>query len=255
MMWNLITTFSIGETIMCCLVRWRAVLAAAFLALGLLGTSARADLIVTIAEDAGAPVTVVNVLGSPTSDLVGSADPASTTHYSVRVLGGEADQFVAGGVSMAQLFSSTVSITRLAGAGTHVLHIVVEGTGYTAPTAPPTISADSQIGGSVAHASPTNTLVFQSYANGVGFGAQHPGINTVSSYNDDKTGSIASLASGFSIKQTIDVELNGVGDKINYSSSTSLSQAVPEPSSLVLAGISALGMIGYGLRRRKALGA
>jgi len=30
---------------------------------------------------------------------------------------------------------------------------------------------------------------------------------------------------------------------------------VPEPSSLALAGLGALGMIGYGLRRRKALGA
>jgi len=31
--------------------------------------------------------------------------------------------------------------------------------------------------------------------------------------------------------------------------------AVPEPSTLVLAGLGGLGMIGYGLRRRKALGA
>ena len=105
----------------------------------------------------------------------------------------------------------------------------------------------------MAHASPTNTLEFQSYTNGVGFGAQHPSINTVSSYNNDKTGSIASLASPFSIKQTIDVKLDGVGDKINYSSSTTISEAVPEPSSLVLAGIGTLGMIGYGLRRRKAV--
>jgi len=33
------------------------------------------------------------------------------------------------------------------------------------------------------------------------------------------------------------------------------SQVVPEPSSLAIAGLGALGMIGYGLRRRKALGA
>jgi len=30
---------------------------------------------------------------------------------------------------------------------------------------------------------------------------------------------------------------------------------VPEPSSLAIAGLGALGMIGYGLRRRKVLGA
>jgi LPXTG-motif cell wall-anchored protein len=30
---------------------------------------------------------------------------------------------------------------------------------------------------------------------------------------------------------------------------------VPEPSSLAIAGIGALGLIGFGLRRRKAMGA
>jgi len=31
--------------------------------------------------------------------------------------------------------------------------------------------------------------------------------------------------------------------------------AVPEPSTMAIAGLGALGMIGYGLRRRKAMGA
>jgi hypothetical protein len=31
--------------------------------------------------------------------------------------------------------------------------------------------------------------------------------------------------------------------------------SVPEPTTLAIAGLGALGMIGYGLRRRKALGA
>ena len=32
-------------------------------------------------------------------------------------------------------------------------------------------------------------------------------------------------------------------------------QIVPEPSTLAIAGLGALGLIGYGLRRRKAAGA
>jgi len=36
---------------------------------------------------------------------------------------------------------------------------------------------------------------------------------------------------------------------------TSQVYANPEPSSLVIAGIGALGMIGYGLRQRRVLGA
>jgi len=36
---------------------------------------------------------------------------------------------------------------------------------------------------------------------------------------------------------------------------TTVSSVVPEPSTLAIAGLGALGMIGYGLRRRKAMGA
>ncbi len=42
----------------------------------------------------------------------------------------------------------------------------------------------------------------------------------------------------------------------NFGGTSSVSAvAVPEPSSMAIAGLGALGMIGYGLRRRKALGA
>jgi hypothetical protein len=51
----------------------------------------------------------------------------------------------------------------------------------------------------------------------------------------------------------------GVSDGITVSFTgfepTTSIQSVPEPSTLAIAGIGALGMIGYGLRRRKALGA
>ena len=43
---------------------------------------------------------------------------------------------------------------------------------------------------------------------------------------------------------------------INYSSATTLTSVpVPEPSTMAIAGLGALDMIGYGLRRRKVLGA
>jgi len=51
----------------------------------------------------------------------------------------------------------------------------------------------------------------------------------------------------------------GVLNVIDSSTSTNLTfeplAATPEPSSLAIAGLGALGLIGYGLRRRKALGA
>jgi hypothetical protein len=240
------------------------VLAAALVALGLYSTSARADLTITVQEDSGAVQTfsVTGVPGLPTNDPSLSEATVTTTDYKITILGGEANQFTSGGgtLSNAEVLSSTVSITNTSGSSGHVLHITVTGTGYTAPTAPPTINTDSQIGGSVTQATSTNTLTFQSYVNGSGFGAQTPPISSKASYSSDMSGSIASLSSPFSVAETIDVKLNSMGDKINYASSTKLSQTipqsvVPEPSSLAIAGIGALGLIGYGLRRRRAVGA
>jgi len=50
------------------------------------------------------------------------------------------------------------------------------------------------------------------------------------------------------------VSSSAVGVSFSYGGTSSVS-SIPEPSSMAIAGIGALGMIGYGLRRRKALGA
>jgi hypothetical protein len=66
--------------------------------------------------------------------------------------------------------------------------------------------------------------------------------------------------STFSLTQELLITL-GAGDKANLTITTSLypgeggQSIVPEPSTLAIAGLGALGMIGYGLRRRKAQGA
>jgi len=60
-------------------------------------------------------------------------------------------------------------------------------------------------------------------------------------------------SSTFSIGQALDITL-AAGDSVTLTINTTV-KAVPEPSSMAIAGLGALGMIGYGLRRRKALGA
>lgn len=226
---------------------------AAFLAIGLLGTSAHADLTVTVQEGSGTIYTLVNLTGSPTGDLFGS-NSKSTTDYSVKVNSAEANQTS----SLSELLSAALSITNTTGATGRVLHIVITGTGYTSPTAPPPVSALSHIGGTVAvETTPsTNSLAFQSFVNGTGIGAQNPAIHAGTvSFNSDMSSTISSglSSSGYPIKETLDVTLNDKGDQINYSSSTTLT-SVPEPSSMAIAGLGALGLIGYGMRRRKALG-
>jgi hypothetical protein len=60
----------------------------------------------------------------------------------------------------------------------------------------------------------------------------------------------------YTLSQTI--KLSGVnvsGQSIFSTSATSSAVAAPEPSSLAIASLGGLGLIGYGLRRRTALGA
>jgi len=68
---------------------------------------------------------------------------------------------------------------------------------------------------------------------------------------------VASGAAGFSLTQTLAITL-GTGDSASFTVTTNAAptiSSVPEPSSLAIAGLGGLGMIGFGLRRRKALGA
>jgi len=253
------------------LIRKPVVLAAALMAIGLLGTSARADLTVTVEEDAG-PVKTFTVAGLPSSNLsVTAGDPGTpgmvvTPDYRIRVLGGGADQTSTTvgltTTNVAKLQGSSTSITNTTGHAGHVLHITISGTLYSLPTAPPSIGVNSHIGTTVSFINmpSTNSFAYQSFVNATGFGSQNPAINTKTAANNDVFGSIASLSAPFTIKETFAIVLNGRQDQINFSSSTTLTQTttqqvVPEPSTLAIAGLGALGMIGYGLRRRKALGA
>jgi len=236
------------------MIRKPTFLVAALLAISLLGTSARADLIVTVQEDSGAIQTAVDVTGSPTTDLTGGALTVNTADYKISILGGEANQN-----TTTELLSSTTSITNETGSSGHVLHITITGTGYTAPTTPPPVTVLSHVSGTIAvETTPsTNSLSFQSIVPGASLAVQSPAINggtTEGTYNSNLTGTTSSLSAPFTLEETLSVTLNDKFDQINYSSSTTLS-SVPEPSSMAIAGLGALGMIGYGLRRRKALGA
>jgi len=64
-----------------------------------------------------------------------------------------------------------------------------------------------------------------------------------------------SFANGgvFSLGEILNITI-GAGDSAQITITTTAT-AVPEPSSMAIAGLGALGLIGYGLRRRKALGA
>jgi len=71
-------------------------------------------------------------------------------------------------------------------------------------------------------------------------------------------GSVASSPGPYAASMTVAItQTGGAGSAIGDTATFAVPavQLVPEPSTMGLAGLGALGLIGYGLRRRKALGA
>jgi len=162
-----------------------------------------------------------------------------------------------GSPAFAGLFGSTTTITNT-NASTATLYITLGAQGFTAPVTPPSILMLSHIGGTVPVSDPSNLLTFQSYVDtangqntttGITTGPQNPGV-TGGSFNSDASTTIASLSGTYSITEYFAITLSP-GSVINFSSSTTLTPAVPEPSSMAIAGLGALGLIGYGIRRRR----
>jgi hypothetical protein len=232
----------------------RPIVLAAFVAIGLLGTSARADMIIMVQENSG-PIQTFTVTGSPSSPGgVFGAMNFTTPDYSIGFLSGKELQ-LAGPPAFSELQSATVSVTNTTGGTGDVLHITVTGNGYTAPTAPPDISALSHIGATFSIVTATDSLSFTSSVPGSTptgpFTAQSTTFSAPGSYSNDQSATITGLTSPYSITETYAIVLNEKNDTINFSGSTTLTgHAIAEPSSLTLAGLSGLCLIGYGLRRR-----
>jgi len=66
------------------------------------------------------------------------------------------------------------------------------------------------------------------------------------------SGSATNPTPPFYLDNVFTINTTGVGQVVNADLTTTVT--VPEPSSIAVAGIGALSLIGYGLRRRKALG-
>jgi PEP-CTERM motif len=177
-----------------------------------------------------------------------------------------------GDSSGAELFNATTGVVNSSGS-THTIVVNVTETDYSAPTGMAELTADvgpvtvrRVTGGTGATATGTfSGLAYVSNTN-TPFGG---GISTnVYSASGSAPGGSVSLANAtltngafvshgtpfaMTISETITLTPNS-SDHIEMDANFT-PQSVPEPSSLVLAGISALGAIGFRLRRRQALGA
>jgi len=222
----------------------------------------RADLIIKVSEDgavSGTKFAQFTLSGSPTSDLTLAEStvtlgPNATSHdFTVRVLGGDANQTT--GPTQSELLSSTTSVTEN-GSGTHTVTITITGSGYTAPTAPPPITAFTSFSGNVnTVGTGTSGYLFSAKAgsNTIDTAAGPGAFTTAGAFTTpDSTTTITSLSSPYSIQQTLVLNMNTHNERINYSSQTLLTQT-PAPGGIVLA-VTCLPCLGIGvwLRRRKA---
>ncbi len=228
---------------------------------GGLVTPARADLEILLSTNG----TTWTKVAHDTSGGTASYSSKNFGGFNVSVLSDDSNS--PGTSSLAYLEGSSVHVTNN-NSGVATLYIKLSDTGFTSPTTPPNILLDSQIGGSVTVGGSSNALTFQSYVDpkdgeatltGFTTGAQTPNItgtdghgHSQKSYSDDRSILIESgLTSTYSITEYFKVTLNK-GSQIGFQSSTDLTAMTPEPSSLVLAGLGALGLIGYRLRRRQS---
>ncbi len=222
------------------------------LAMGM-ATPARAGLVIQLSTDG---VTWTPVASAPSGPPNSAIFSSSFAGFDVNVL--SVNSSSPGTSSMAFLEGSALHITN-SNTGIATLYIRMGDVGFTAPTNPPAILMDSEIGGSVTVSGTHNSLTFQSYvdpANGqnsqAGFttGPQTPNITgSPKSYNTDTSTTITGgLTSMYSITEYFKLTLSK-GSQVGFQSSTTLS-AVPEPSSLVLSCIGVLGLVGLTWRQK-----
>lgn len=163
--------------------------------------------------------------------------------------------------SISQLLSSSLDITNTSGS-TATIIFAFSDTGFTSPTAPPSLLMNSHIGGSVVINNTNNLLSFTSCANQGSSnltscagataiaGPGTPNV-TANSFDNDQFDTVTSLTSPYSLNQILSVTL-GAGSELNFSDNTTLTP-VPEPNTLAIFGtmLVAIGGIGYAVRRRR----
>jgi hypothetical protein len=243
---------------------------AAGAALALVGfaPSARAALVIQYSTT-GTPGSFTTIATGPNSGATFGNPPFFNTPAAIGATGFSAHIIAGASDSPGSAISANLTDTELLlqnnNSTQQTIYLALGATDFTSPATPPSVLVSSGIGGNGASGT-TGTVTITSFidqnngqntlAPGAGVtvvGPATPVAITATSFSTGSTGLIASLGPTFSITELVKVTLSAHGS-VSLGSFTSLSQTAPEPSTMALAGLGALGLIGYGVRRRKVLG-
>ncbi len=226
--------------------------------LSLATPSASANITLTYTASADAST---NSTGSPaTNSLITGAQTVGNFSYSIQAFTNDP----AGGFTT-NPGSSTLSQTTFTAVNhaltVDTLVISLTGAGYTL-TGP--LQANFSVSGSSSTHSAADQTIASSSINATaittpagttitgtvtGVGSQPYSWNGVSSPLGNSNELFITPSGTFSESQVLTIKL-GAGDSVTLTENTT-AVAVPEPSSMAIAGLGALGLIGYGIRRRK----
>jgi hypothetical protein len=224
---------------------------------------AHADLALFLQEDAGnifevAHTTDFNPAGVVFSGNFGPGGVGGTDFF-VTIQSASSDD----GATLSDLLTGTNRITNNSGA-THTLMVWASQNNYSLPAGTP-LRVESGMSGTVSIGTLTLSNIFQAYADkgndllgtptaGAAItdftNGPQTGVLNGSTFDTGSASGLFTRTGSYSLTQVANIQLTA-GGRMNFSAHEHVT-AVPELSTMAIAGLGALGLIGYGLRRRRA---